>query len=307
MKALVTGAEGFVGPYLLSFLQEQGLEVFGTYFEGQKTDKNFYNLDVTNKKSVNDIITQIKPDFLFHLAGFSSVKQSFENPELCKRINVEGTRNILDAVLNNKLKTKILIVSSAEVYGKPKFTPITEEHPLSANSPYGESRIMQEKLCGEYVKNGLFIVISRSFNHTGPGQPDIFVIPSFAKQIALIEKGKQESIKVGDLDVIRDFSDVRDVVRAYYLALTKNKKCDVYNISSGKGYTLKELLDKMIVLSKSKIKIEKDKERIRKSEIPSLIGDNSKFSKATGWKQEIDIEKTLNDTLGYYRENARTT
>jgi GDP-4-dehydro-6-deoxy-D-mannose reductase len=302
MRALVTGAEGFVGPYLISFLKKEGIDAFGTYFRSESKKKNFYRMDVTDKEEVFNLMKKIKPDYLFHLAGFSSVKASFDNPELCMKINVEGTRNILDAIFQNSLKTKILVVSSAEVYGKPKFLPITEEHPLSASSPYGESRIKQEELCAEYAKNGLFIVISRSFNHTGPEQTDTFVIPSFAKQIALIEKSKQKVINVGNLGAVRDFSDVRDVVRAYYMLLKKGNKGEKYNVCSGKGYVLKDILKKLTYISGADILIEKDTERMRAADIPALVGDNTRIRETTGWKPEIDIDETLRDVLEYWRK-----
>ncbi len=305
MISLVTGSEGFVGPYLVSLLKAEGYTVFRTDLRGPSEQKDFYTLDVTDREKVFKVIEETKPDYIFHLAGFSSVKASFDHPELCKQINVEGTRNVLDAIAETTPKAKILVVSSAEVYGTPEKLPITEEHPISAKTPYGESRLLQEALCRESSdKKGLQVVITRSFNHTGPGQQDIFVIPSFARQITQIEKGKQDSIKVGNLDAIRDFSDVRDVVKAYLLLIEKGVSGELYNVCSGKGHSIKSLLDKMIAISSANIKIEHDPVRMRKIYIPELIGDNTKLKEATGWKPEIMIEQTLIDTIEYWRNKT---
>ena len=305
MKALVTGIEGFVGPYLSSFLVNQGIEVFGTFFAPTSPGNNLYHMDVTNKQEVESVIQKVCPDHVFHLAGFSSVAASFSNPYACKKINVEGTKNLLDAIASTGIKTKILIVSSAEVYGKPRFIPITEKHPVNPLSPYAESRVEQERACLAYAKeHKLDIVISRSFNHSGPGQSDTFVLSSFAKQIAMIEKGKQSSLKVGNLDAIRDFSDVRDVVKVYYLLLKRGKSKEIYNVCSGKGYSIKELLEMLIKKSSMSIVTESDPARLRKSDIPILVGDNSKCVKRTRWQRAYPIEKELADILAYWREKV---
>jgi GDP-4-dehydro-6-deoxy-D-mannose reductase len=306
MRALVTGAEGFVGPHLIDYLEKLGIETYGTYLHTVTIKKNFLHMDVTDKKEVYNIIKKIRPDYLFHLAGFSSVKKSFETPELCRKINTEGTRNILDAILENGLNTRMLLVSSVEVYGKPQSVPITEDHQLNPQTPYGESKLMQELICKEYVKkHGIFVVISRSFNQTGPGQTDSFVIPSFAKQIALIEKGQQDSIKVGNIEVIRDFSDVRDVIRAYYKLLEKGKKGEIYHVCSGKGYKIKELLSGLVSLSTKDIRIDEDPDKLRNIDLVNIIGDNTKLIQAIGWRPEIPMEKTLGDVLEYWRKNTQ--
>jgi GDP-4-dehydro-6-deoxy-D-mannose reductase len=302
MKALITGIEGFVGPHLNSLLKKYNLQTFGTYFQPVKNPEDFIHLDVTNREEVFEVLKKVQPDYIFHLAGFSSVKLSFKAPEKCQEINVQGTRNILDAIVENKLNCKVLIVSSAEVYGEPQLIPLTESHQLVAKSPYGESRIAQEALCEQYSKqHGLFIIISRSFNHTGPGQMDTFVMSSFAKQIVEMEKEPSGVIKVGNLEAIRDFSDVRDVVKAYYLALVEAKKGEKYNVCCGNGYKLKDLLQMMINKSPCNVQVEQDPSRLRPNDIPVLIGDNTKFKKATSWEPEIDIETTLQDLMDYWR------
>ena len=305
MKFLVTGIEGFVGPHLERFLQSQDCEVIGTYLEMDSPLPNYIKMDLTDISEVSAVISEVQPEYVIHLAGFSSVGKSFEQPELCNQINVEGTKNLLDAIIQNHLKPKILIVSSGEVYGNPAIIPIAENSPLIATSPYAQSRIDQEKLCLDYCKKPkLFIVISRSFNHTGPGQLDNFVISSFAKQIVQIERGFQENILVGNLDAVRDFSDVRDIVRAYYSLIMNGKKGEIYNICSGNGYSIKDLLDKLIALSDHEIIIEVDPDRVRPLDIPVLIGDNSKFVQDCNWQSEIPIEQTLEDVLTFWRNQT---
>lgn len=303
MKALITGIEGFVGPYLEKFLISNNIKTSGTFLNSNTQNKAHFQMDITNKEEVFTIIKKISPDLIFHLAGFSSVSKSFENPALCKKINVLGTKNLLDAVIQSKLSSKILVVSSSEVYGVPLTVPINESHPLNPISPYGESRVEQEKLCADYIKkHPLFIIVSRSFNHTGPGQQPIFVVPSFASQLIENKKGSERTLKVGNLNAVRDFTDVRDVVRAYYLLATKGRSGEIYNVCSGKGYSINYILKTLLSLSSSKIKVESDPQKSRPSDIPVLLGDNSKLQRETGWKPEIDFNDTLKDVLDYFRE-----
>jgi len=308
MKTLITGIEGFVGPYLAKVLLEKKHAVCGTYLNGvtkKIDDVDYFHLDVTDKKEAASVISKIRPDYIFHLAGFSSVSSSWKNPERCFIVNVEGTRNLLDAVLAAKISPKILIVSSAEVYGKPVKLPITEDHPTNPASPYAKSRLEQEKVVLEYVKKGIKAIISRSFNHTGSGQAPTFVCASFAYQIARIKKGLQEPvIKTGDLSIQRDFTDVRDVVKAYVLAVEKCTIGEIYNICSGKVYSIKEILDMLIQISgKKDILVVKDPEKARPVDIPVLSGSNSKISLLSGWVPTIDMHSTLDGVYSYFLEN----
>ncbi|GAG14942.1 unnamed protein product, partial [marine sediment metagenome] len=237
--------------------------------------------------------------------GFSSVKKSFDYPELCKKINVQGTKNILESTLKTKISPRILIISSADIYGIPKKIPIPENHELNPVSPYAESRKEQEALCKEYADK-LKIIILRSFPHIGPGQLPIFVTADFSKQIAEIEKGINPPImKIGNIKAKRDFTDVRDMVKAYLLAIEKCKPGEIYNVCSGNSYSIQEILDKQLSFSKVKIKLEHDPNRMRPSDIPELTGDNSKFKQATGWQPEITIDQTLKDLLDYWREQVK--
>lgn len=304
MKAFITGINGFAGKYLAEHLLENGLEVYG--IDRNNTEVNGCEVevcDILNKEKLVAVIKKVKPDYIFHLAALSSVKQSFSNPDMTKKVSVEGTRNLFDAVIAAQISPVFLVVSSLQVYGTPDTLPITEDAPLRPQSPYAESKVEQEKLCHEYFEKGLKIIISRSFNHTGPGQNAEFVWPSFAKQIAEIEKGKRNELKVGNLDLEKDFSDVRDIVKAYLLAVQKCVPGEIYNICRGKPYKIGKLLEILKSYSSAEVKIVVYTERIRKIDVPVLYGDNSKFAKATGWKPAIKFEQTLKDILEYWRKH----
>jgi len=305
MKSLITGISGFVGHHLTNYLLKNNHQVFG--FDKNKTEINkakIFQADILNKEQISSIIEETKPDYIFHLAAISSVVKSIEMPELTMDINVNGTKNILDACIKANINPKILIVTSAHVYGIPKQIPIKEDHPLQPNTPYAESRVKQEKLALDYQKkHNLKIIISRSFNHTGPGRQPEFVCSDFAKQIAEIEKNLREPvINVGDISVKRDFTDVRDIVKAYLLAVEKCIPGQIYHICSARFYSIKQILDILLSMTKTKIEIKQDQNKLRKAEIPILIGDNSKFIKQTGWQPEIPMETTLKDILDYWRE-----
>jgi len=305
MKAFITGIGGFVGKYLANHLLENGFEVYGIdRNKAEFKDCQVKVCDVLDKEKLSDVIEKIKPDVIFHLAAFSSVKQSFSNADATKKVSVEGTKNLFDAVVSAKINPGILVVSSLQVYGSPDKLPIKEDFPLRPASPYAESKVEQEKLCQDYFRKGLKIIISRSFNHTGPEQKAEFVWPSFAKQIAEIEKGKRTEIKVGNLDIERDFTDVRDIMKAYLLAVQKCTPGEIYNICSGKAYNLGKMLEILKSYSIVDVNVVVDPERIRKADVPVLYGDNSKFAKATGWKPEIAFEQTLKDILEYWRKQV---
>lgn len=289
MRALITGGRGFVGPYLKNYLETQDFEVIATDIGNLKNFPDIKYLDVLDRRAMFAFFKGDYFDHIYHLAGFSSPGKSYEQPEHCYDLNVNGTKNLLDAIVASNKKPKILIVSSAHVC-------------FEAKSPYAKSRIEQEKLTPNY---DLPIIISRSFNHTGPGRQPEFSCSSYAKQIAEIEKGLQEPIiYVGNLEAKRDFTDVRDVVKAYYLALKKiaPQDIEIYNICSGKSYKMKDILNMLLELSNVEIEIRPDPERMRPSDIPELCGNYIKFHKKTGWKPEIKFKQTLKDILDYWRE-----
>lgn len=305
-KAFITGVSGFVGPYLVKHLAASGFDVFGVDRRGNDVDGCVVEkCDVTDAAAVAEVVKRVSPDLVFHLAGQSSVARSWKEPGLTQKVNVDGFRNLLDSVAAAGISPRILLVSSAEVYGIPKELPILEACPISPISPYGESKVEQERIALEHVKGGMHIVISRSFNHTGPGQPPEFVCSNFARQVAEIEKGLQPPvIKVGNLEIKRDFSDVRDVVKAYLLLLERGKPGEVYNVCSGSAFTISDVLGKLARLSKAKFGVKQESSRVMDNTVPVLHGDHSKLTAATGWKPMISLDKTLTDLLAYWRKTA---
>lgn len=319
MKILITGITGFVGSHLADYLLENIKEakIFGTKRWRSKTEAvkhlngriTYHECDIKDAHNVYEVISKIRPDKIFHLAAQSFVPTSWESPAETFETNIIGQCNLFEAVRNVKsddYNPVIQIAGSSEEYGlvKKGETPINEKNPLRPLSPYAVSKVAQDYMGYQYHRSyQMRIIRTRAFNHTGPRRGEVFVCSNFAKQIAQIEKGAQEPvIKVGNLDSIRDFTDVRDVVNAYWLATEKCEPGEIYNIASGKGYVIKDILDKLLNLSKKEIKIEKDPDRLRPSDVLELVGDSSKFRKATGWEPEIPIEKTLEDLLNYWRE-----
>jgi GDP-4-dehydro-6-deoxy-D-mannose reductase len=215
---------------------------------------------------------------------------------------------LFEAIRLAQIKPVIQIACSSEEYGlvKPEETPIKETNPLRPLSPYGVSKVAMDYLGYQYHQSyGMRIVRTRGFNHTGPRRGEVFAESTFAKQVALIEKGKQEPVlSVGNLEAERDYTDVRDMVRGYFLAATKGRAGEVYNICSGKTWRIKKVLDYYLSLSKVKVEVKQDPARMRPSDVPILLGDNSKFVKQTGWRPQIPLEKTLEDLLNYWRENV---
>lgn len=322
MKVLITGITGFVGSHMAEYLIENhtDVQIYGIKRWRSKMDNlkglekkiNFIECDIKDAHNVYDIINKIKPDKIFHLAAQSYVPASWESPSETFEINIVGQCNLLEAVRklkNNDYNPYIQIACSSEEYGlvNQEEIPIRETNPLRPLSPYAVSKIAQDFMGYQYFRSyGLNIIRSRAFNHSGPRRGEVFVDSNFAKQIVEIERGFREPIiSVGNLDTIRDFTDVRDIVRAYWIATDKCKPGEVYNISSGVGYKIKDVLDKLISLSTVKdIKIRNDPERMRPSDVPVLIGDFSKFKRVTNWEPQISyFDKTLLDTLNYWRDN----
>ena len=310
MKAFITGLTGFVGKHLARLLHENKIEVFGTSYPEIPScgEKNIFYIDIRKEKKLADLIKNIQPDMVFHLAAISNVKISWQQRKQTMETNVLGTFNLLEAVRKYSPLSRILLVGSSDIYGNyaKKGELLKEEFESNPINPYAVSKICQEKLGSFYagVEN-IWIVMTRSFNHTGPGQSPSFVCSDWAKQIAEIEKGKKKSIlKVGNLDCERDFTDVRDIVRAYLLLLSKGKKGEVYNVCSGRTYSLHKILEILLSYSKVRIEVKVDSQKLRKTDFPFLVGDNSKLISHTGWSVKIPIEKTLLDLLNYWREKV---
>jgi len=313
---LITGITGFVGSYMAEIIlkEHKNAKVYGTMrwrsrlenIENIKHQVNLIECDLKDANSVNKMIEEVKPDKIFHLAAQSFVPTSWHAPTDTMTTNIISQINIFEAVRNNGNKAKIQIAGSSEEYGMvyKDEVPIKEENPLRPLSPYGVSKVAQDLLAYQYYQSyGTQAVRTRAFNHTGPRRGHVFVESNFAKQVAEIEKGIQEPvIKVGNLSARRDFTDVRDIVKAYWLSLLKAEPGEVYNICSGKDYTIQQVLDMLLAETKVKIRVEVDPARLRPSDVEILLGDYSKFNKQTGWKPEIPFEKTLKDILDYWRK-----
>lgn len=316
MKALITGITGFVGSHLSEYLLAQGVEVYGVMRWRSQTEnirhiKDKIKLiqgDLRDSHSIKKTIEEIEPDYIFHLAAQSFVPMSWSAPSDTIETNVNGTIHLLEAVRKSKVNPKIQIAGSSEEYGLvyPHELPIKETNPLRPLSPYAVSKVAEDLTGWQYFKSyGLNIVRTRAFNHTGPRRGEVFVTSNFAKQIADIEKGAKEPvIYVGNLDAQRDFTDVRDIVRAYWLSVNKCKFGEVYNICSEKSMTVRSMLDLLLSLSKKKIEVKVDPNRLRPSDVEILRGDCSLFKKETGWKPEVPFDKTMKDLLNYWREKA---
>ncbi len=315
-KALITGITGFVGSHMAEYLLKQGLEVHGILrwrskmenIQDIKKDLILHEADLLDAHSLYTIIEKIKPDYIFHLAAQSFVKSSWASPANTIEINMVGSCNLFEAVKKTGIDTIIQIACSSEEYGLvyPEETPMKETNPLRPLSPYAVSKLGMDYLGYQYFASyGLKVIRTRGFNHTGPRRGDVFAESTFAKQIAEIEKGiKEPIVYVGNLEAQRDYTDVRDMVAGYYLAVTKCTPGEVYNICQGKTWKIKWVLDYLLSQSKVKIEVKEDPERMRPSDVEILLGDNSKFVKETGWKPEIAIEQTLTDLLNYWRERV---
>jgi GDP-4-dehydro-6-deoxy-D-mannose reductase len=312
-KVLITGIAGFVGSHLAELLLSKGYEIHGLCRPRSKTDNiesitnklHLEDADLLDSHSLYTTISKIKPDYIFHLAAQSFVPTSWVSPSVTLEVNIVGTANLFEAVRQAGIDPVIQIACSSEEYGlvHPDELPIKETNPLRPLSPYAVSKLAMDYLGYQYQSSyGVKVVRTRGFNHTGPRRGETFAESNFAKQIAMIEKGKQDPIiKVGNLEAERDYTDVRDMVRGYLLAVEKCDPGDVYNICTGNAVKIKALLDLLLSMSKIKVEIQEDPNRMRPSDVPVLIGDNSKFVKKTGWKAEIPFKKTMEDLLNYWR------
>lgn len=311
MKALITGVNGFVGRYLSKYLFIQGIEIYGTYLRKANIDTinkdiKVFNMDITNKDEVLKVLRKVEPDYIFHLAAQSSAGLSWKEPQMTMNVNINGTINLLEGVRELRLKSRILLIGSSEEYGfvKPEDIPVNENQVLKPGNPYAISKIAQSMIGQVYSRAyDMDIVIVRAFNHIGPGQSPVFVVSDFAKRITEIEKRILEPVLlVGNLEAQRDFTDVRDIVRAYYQLALKGKKGEIYNVGTGNSYKIQYILDVLLSLSDAKIEVKTDPNRMRPSDVPIIQCDNTKLVNLTLWKPKYTIEETLKDVLNYWRE-----
>lgn len=317
MRILITGITGFAGSHLAELALDKGTEVFGTYRWRSRMDNiqhlltkiRLIECDLRDAISVRNALKEAKPDWIFHLAAQSYVPTSWSAPGDTMHSNIIGTVNLFEAARHLDLDCRIQVAGSSEEYGfqYEHELPIREENPLRPLSPYAVSKVAQDLLGWQYHKSyNMFIVRTRAFNHSGPRRPEQFVDSGFAWQIARIEAGLQEPVVyVGNLEAKRDFTDVRDIVRAYWLALEKGEPGEVYNIASGKAWGIQEVLNMLLSMATVPIEVRIDPARLRPSDVPVLIGDASKFKAKTGWQPQIPYEQTLRDMLDYWRARFR--
>lgn len=314
MKTLITGIAGFAGSYLAELLLEDGEEVFGTLLPGESVHNldsflsrvKLIPCDLRNKERTDRAVSEVRPDFVYHLAALTFIPDSVLDPRFTFETNLFGTLNLFESIRTLETRPRVLFVGSADEYGrvKKKELPIKEDNPLRPANPYSVSKVSASMLAYQYGLNShLDVVRVRPFNHTGPRQSPRFVCSDFARQIVEAEKGRRApEVHVGNLRPKRDFTDVRDVVRAYRDVLKGGAPCEVYNICSGVSVRVGDILDKLLSLSAQRLKVIKSPGRTRQSDVSEIRGDYRKIQRAVGWKPSIPLEKTLEDMIVYWRK-----
>jgi GDP-4-dehydro-6-deoxy-D-mannose reductase len=310
-RVFITGATGFAGRHLMALLPPSENIVYGTSYPQppRPDERNIFPLDLRSERDIFEAVKQAAPQWVFHLAAVSNVGYSWANKKETLETNVMGTFHLFEALKKFVPEARVLFVSSSDIYG---FSPgmeaagpavFSEADAFHLASPYALSKYEGELMAGFYSRfEGLDIVIVRPFPHTGPGQSAEFVCSDWARQVVRIERGSQNPvIRVGNLDIQRDFTDVRDTVRAYVLLLHKGRKGEVYNVCRGRGAALRDILEILLSFSSRSIRVEKDPERQRKVDIPSLVGDNRKVKAGTGWEPQVPLQKTLAELVDYWR------
>ena len=310
-KVLITGADGFVGRHLATFLTGEGVEVLGLDQRPARSNTpwdrcEFGVCDILDRELVMSYTERFRPEYVFHLAAQSSVHRSWEDPELTYSIALNGQSNVFDALREAGLDARVHVACSAEEYGRvdEQELPIAEDHPLRPASPYALSKVIQDYhaiFCHQAY--GTKAIVTRAFNMTGPGQSPEFVVSDFARQIAEAEAGERDPLmKVGNLEARRDFSDVRDLVGAYWLLVREGAPGEAYNVCCGSDHSIAEILDMLLSMSKVSIRVEVDEARLRKADIPVMRGDNSKMRELVGWSPTCSLERTLADVLDWWRK-----
>ena len=313
MKALIIGAAGFVGNYLIKHIQETyDWELAATKLENETLEYDniqVYNLNILYKEEITALLKEMQPDYIFYLAAQSSVSLSWKNPLLTVDINIKGCLNLLECLRELEQNPRILLIGSGEEYGyiQPEDTPVKETTVLAPGNIYAATKACQNMLGTIYARAyNMNIILVRAFNHVGPGQTPTFVVSDFCHRVALIENGKQAPvIKVGNLEAMRDFTDVRDVVRAYGMLIQKGEKGHTYNIGSGHAVCIRSLLENILKLSTVPITVEIDSAKLRPLDIPIIEADISKLTECISWKPEIPQIQTLQETLDYWRQKVR--
>lgn len=320
MRLLITGITGFVGSHMAEYALAHGAEVFGSSRWRSRTENiellrsqiKLIECDLRDLASVRGLLETAEPTHVVHLAAQSFVGASWQTPAETLSTNIISQVNLLEGIRRLTIAPRVLVVGSSEEYGFvcPEELPIRETNPLRPLSPYAVSKVAQDMMGYQYFMSyGLPIIRTRAFNHEGPRRGEVFVTSNFAKQVAEIEAGMREPMmSVGDLTPRRDFSDVRDVVRGYWLLLERGEPGEVYNLCSGRSWAIQQVLEFLLEQSRVKrIAVETDPARLRPSDVMILEGDSSKIRKATGWEVEIPFERTLKDLLAYWRQRTMSS
>lgn len=321
MRVLITGITGFVGPHLAAELHTHRAadEIWGLAWGA--TDRpaleraapgiRLVEGDIVDPRSITPILAEVRPDVIFHLAAASSVARSWDSAARSLEINAVGSVHLFDAIHRLGIDPVVVVSSTAEIYGRATDTsaPLTESCPLAPVSPYGTSKVAQDLLTGQFhAGRGLATVRVRFFHLTGPGRPPHFVASSFARQIARAELGLEpRRLGVGNLESVRDFTDVRDAVRAVRLAADRRHSGGVFNVCSGRGTTIAEVVRILLDLAEGEISVEVDDDKIRPIDIPWIVGDPSHIEATIGWRAEIPLRQTLSDLLDWWREKEKST
>jgi len=304
MNILVTGSAGFVGGHLIKELQGNGHEVTAAINNNENPLQGVLSIaaDLMIQDQVNERINFKNIDAIIHLAGLAAVGPSFDEPHKYMQVNAGIEIILYEACIKQDSSPKFLIISSGTLYNPKKPMPINENSEVVPTSPYAVSKVAQESLAEYYSNRGFDYVIARPFNHIGPGQNPGFIVPDFAKQVVESEKSEINEIMVGNLDAKRDYTDVRDIVRAYRLLIESEKTVNnTYNICSGNSVSGKEILDGLLEQSRARVSVVQDPARMRPSDTPEIIGDHSKITKDTGWEPKIGLDQTLKDALEDWR------
>lgn len=309
MKALIIGGAGFVGNYLIEhLLNDCKLDVAVTKLENEVIEQvniEQYNLDILDKQAVYQLLNKVRPDYIYHLAAQSSVGLSWKNPQLTVDVNIKGSINVLDAIRELDYKPRVLLIGSGEEYGHilPNESPIKETTPTRPGNVYAATKACQNMLGKIYTDAyQMDLLMVRAFNHIGPRQAPLFVVSDFCKQVAEIEKGLRESIiRVGNLSAKRDFTDVRDVVRAYSLLMEYGKAGEIYNVGSGNAVLIEDILKLILSCSTANIKVEIDESKLRPVDVPIIEADITKLQECCGWDRDYTLKQTIEDTLNYWR------
>ena len=310
-KGLVIGAAGFVGDYLINEMHANHIEAYATKLPHEKLDNPYasvYDLDIMDKDAVVALLFEIRPDYIFHLAAQSSVGLAWKNPGLTVDVNIKGSLNVMDAIRELFYKPRVLLIGSGEEYGhiQPGETPITETNALRPGNIYAATKACQNMIGNIYSKAyDLELMMVRAFNHIGPGQAPMFVVSDFCKQVAEIEKGLREPVmKVGNLAAKRDFTDVRDVVKAYIKLVQAGVPGETYNVGSGNAQEIRQILELIVSLSDVEITVETDPNKIRPVDVPIIEADITKVNQLTGWAPQIPLKQTIQETLDYWRAHV---